>query len=217
MLFFYLQHLCTSSLHCFQLWFFHSHCSAPVSTCSAWHHSTVIALIISHHHHLLLSVKFLLPFNSSLFLHSLRASPYWANQILPTHLAESWWPITKCQLVLSWTVSGWPISKCHFTLLCQIRWRSLVLVVWQSLAGLPLSLAVHLSPITALHLSRSSAPGLNSHSLRGSSVKDQSSTDTRHTLILQLFSRTHIQLFSDSKSTGIVDIIGSTVANSAEI
>jgi hypothetical protein len=36
--------------------------------------------------------------------------------------------------------------------------------------------------------------GLNSHSLRGSSVKDQSSTSTCHASILQVFSRTHIQI-----------------------
>ena len=151
MLFFCLQHLCTSSLHCFQLWFFHSHCFAPVSTYYAWHHSTEIALIISHHHHLLLSVTFMLAFNSSLFFHSLWASPYWANQILATHLAESWWPITKHQLVLSWTISRQPISKCQLILLCQIRWRSPVVAVWQSLAEVSLSLVVHLSPITILH------------------------------------------------------------------
>ena len=66
---------------------------------------------------------------------------------------------------------------------------------WQSLARMPLTLAVHLSQITAPHLSRSSAPGLSSHSLRGSSVEDQSSTATRHAPILQI-SRTHIKLVS---------------------
>lgn len=36
--------------------------------------------------------------------------------------------------------------------------------------------------------------GLNYHSLQGSSIEDQSSTTTRHAPILQVFSRTHIQI-----------------------
>ena len=44
------------------------------------------------------------------------------------------------------------------TSLCQMRWRSLVVAVWQSLAEMPLSLAVHLSPITVRQTSRSNPP-----------------------------------------------------------
>jgi hypothetical protein len=88
------------------------------------------------------------------------------------------------------------------------------------------SVTNHCSPLVMFKCSRSDGYGFLtlalglSHDLpfhfstsRGLSVEDQSSTATRHAPILQVFSRTHRY----SKSTGIVDILGSMVANSEEI